>query len=650
MSKSTYQLDEKTLNMLVQIYSKMGFTFRARTHFDGMVRRGYTIDNDTYSALLFDICKKGDLTSFQYLIKLAQKSNWLPEVNDGKALLRYLCNNRWYDKAFELLETMLFVSPNDTFDAFHSLLEELCRQGSTSIARLLLEEFSNQATILDHKAYLHFVNGFCQEKKFAEAFKIFETMLSKSLSPPVDGSSQLISWLCKTENFEKAIELKNTCSRDQPSALLPIHCALINGFCKSGRLQEAASLFKEVLLKGLVPYVDVFNALIISYCGQNKLKKIKELLGFMLRKNLSISISSYSSMALLTCTGQKLSFALSLKELMLQVTYFPEFVLYNILIFHISSTRNSFLLDSVIDAFHKKELQFDEVTYNYVIRGFLLCNDVSRAVNYLTTMMRQDFKPSNRSLREVISCLCRNGKLAIALDLSREMESRGWNHGLVVQSNIVEALLTSGKILEAIEFLDRITSKDLIPDNMKYDYLIKRFYQQGRLDKAVDLLNIMVRKGSYPEAYSYDYVIQGFCDEHKLDMALDFYTEMLHRDLKPSTTTWDALICSLSDCGRVEEAEDLLKTMIQLGETPSRKAFYSVINKYQSEKNIGKTYGILKMMQEKGYEPDFDTHWSLVSNLSNSSKKDDGKKNSSFLSSLLSGFGFSGKDKNFKVG
>ncbi|KAL2252407.1 UNVERIFIED_CONTAM: Pentatricopeptide repeat-containing protein, mitochondrial [Sesamum indicum] len=650
MAKSTYQLDQKTLNMLVQAYSRKGFTFSARTLLDGMVRRGYRVENSTYTALLFDISKRGDLRSLRYCCKLAQKSNWSPDAKDGKALLSYLCQNKWLNEALELFETMLFATPYNISNTFHSLLGELCCQGFTSTAHVLLEEFSNQATLLDHMAYSHLVSGFCEEKRFTDALKMFDTMISKDLSPPLDASIRLITQLCKNQNYEKAVELKNLYLRDQPSALLPMHCALINGFCKSGRVEEAAGLFKELSMMGLIPDVNVFNSLLEGYCGVNNLNKVKELLGVLIRKSLSISISSYSSIVRLICAEGKFPLALSLKQLMLHVTYLQELVLYNILIFHFSATQDSLLLNAVVDAVQKSDLQFDEVTYNFVIRGFLLCNDISRSLHYLTTMIRQDLRPSNRSLREVITCLCHNQELSLALNLSREMELRGWVHGSVIQNNIVEALLSNGNLHEAVEFLDRIASKDLIPDKIMYDYIIKQFYQHGRLDKAVDLLNIMLVKGSHPESTSYDYVIQGFCKGHKLDAALNFYTEMLNRDLKPSTVTWDILVRSLCEHGRAQEAETELKTMIELGETPSREAFQSVINRYRSEMNTGKTSGLLKVMQQKGYVPDFDTHWSLISNLSNSSKKDDSVRNSSFLSNLLSGFDFAQKNSNSKTG
>lgn len=650
ISKSTYQLDQKTLNMLIQTFGKRGSTFRARTLFDGMIHRGYNINNDTYWALLFGACKIGDLRSFRYYFKLEQKFDWSPQAKRAKALLGYLCKNKWFNEALELFETMLFSSPCDVFGTFHSLIEELCCQGFTSAACVLVEEFSEQGSILDRMDYSRLVGGFFREKRFAEAFRVLETMLSQNLSPPVDVSTQLISHLCRT-NFEKAVELKNICSSDQPSGLLTMNCALINGLCNSGRFEEAAALFKDVLFnKGLVPDADIFNSLIEGYCRRNNLKKVREILGFMLRKNVSIPVSSYSNILRMICKEGKFSLALRSKELMLQITYIPELVLYNILIFHISSLRNSSFLDAVIDELQKKGLQFDNVSFDFVIRGFLLCHDAPRSLHYLTTMIRQDLRPSNRSSREVISCLCHNRELELAIKLSREMESKGWVQCSVIQNKIVESLLANGKLHEAVEFLDRMASKNLIPDNVKYDYLIKKFHQHGRLDKAVDLLNIMLQKGTLPDSTSYDYVIRGLCNHRKLDMALDFYTEMLYKGLQPSFITWDILVRSLCDYGRVEEAEKLLKSMMELGETPSREIFNSVINSYRSRKNVIKTSEIMKLMQEKGHVPDFDTHWSLISNLSNSSKKDGTQSDRSFLSSLLSGFGFSPKKNNPKAG
>jgi pentatricopeptide repeat protein len=103
--------------------------------------------------------------------------------------------------------------------------------------------------------------------------------------------------------------------------------------------------------------------------------------------------------------------------------------------------------------------------------------------------------------------------------------------------------------------------------------------------------------------------------------------------------------------GQPAEAAKLLLSMVQVGETPTRLMYCSVIDGYRMENNPRKASELMQMMQQSGYEPDFDTHWSLISNLSNSSDKDYNKSSQGFLSSLLAGSGFSSKkDLNAKLG
>ncbi|KAL2499924.1 Pentatricopeptide repeat-containing protein [Abeliophyllum distichum] len=650
MFQSVYQLEEETLNKLVQTYSKNGFTSRARILFDGMVRRHQIIENETFTTQLMDLCNKGNLRGLCDCLLLARQFNWTPKLKDGISLLDCLCQNKWLNEALELFETLLIVRPQMIANTFCTFLEKLCGEGFTTIACILVEQFSDQATILDETAYGSLISGFCKEKRFAEAFTVLDTILAKNLSPPLDVSGPLIPQLCRSNYVEKVFALKNACLKEQPSVFLSVHFALMNGFFKSGRVEEAASLFKEMLLTELVPDVEAYNMLVQGYCRVKNLEKIRELLGVMIRKDLSISFPSYRNLVRMFCTEGKFPFALSLKELMLSERNLPECVLYNILIFYLFLKHNTVLVDAVIDELQKKGLQFDGVTYNFVIQGFLRSKDISRSLRYLTAMMGEDLRPSNRSLRVVISWLCDNGELRKTLKLSREIELRGWIHCSTIQNNIVEALLTRGKLHEAVDFLDRMMIKGLIPDNIKYDYLIKLFCQHGRLDKAVDLLNTMLKKGSAPDSSCFDHVINGFSNCHNLDMALDFHAEMIYRDLNPSTTTWNILVCRLSENGRVAEAENLLYSMIRFGETPSKEMFCSLIDIYRSKRNVSKVSELLQLMQENGYAPDFDTHWSLISNLSSNSDKDESKNTRGFLSGLLSDFGFALKKPNTKMG
>lgn len=639
-----YQLDQGALNKLVQKYSRRGCTSRAKLIFDNMIRMKLEIENETYSALLISLCKRANLRSFHLCWQVAQNSIWLPALKDGKGLLNCLCQPKLLKEAVELLEGILMGFYCKPLDACHALIEKLCCRGFTNIADALAKELLERGLVLDNVAYNHLLNGFCKEKKLAEASLLVDAMVAKKLDPSLDVSLRLIPQLCKAGNLEKAVLLKDICIKKQSSAQLSVFRALIKGLCELGRVAEAFHLLEEMSLKRQLPDKEVYNMLVQGYYQVNDLKKLGELLGVMIRKKVGMSTSTYCNLVRLACAVGKFSAALSLKELMLKENSLPPIAAYNILLFHLSLVQNTTrVVDTIVNGIQNRGLQFDAITYNSIVKGTSYDNDVPRSLWYLETMITQGFRPSNRALRSVMCVLCCLGELGKALELSQEMELRGWIHGSVIQLYIVEAFLRTGNLRGAVKFLSRMASKGLIPKNINYDHLIKRLCQHGELEKASDLLNIMIKNGSILDSTSFDYLVLGCCVNHKLDTALDYHSEMVCRNLFPSSKTWNALVSSLSEAGRVVEAERLLHVMVQRGETPSRETYSAVINKYRSEDNLGKASQILKAMQQCGQEPDFETHWSLISNFSSPVSKDDSNKSGGFLSNLLSGIGFARK-------
>lgn len=289
----------------------------------------------------------------------------------------------------------------------------------------------------------------------------------------------------------------------------------------------------------------------------------------------------------------------------------------------------------------EKGLEFDIVTYNYLVYGFSQCKPVSRSLGYLTEMMSKELKPSNRSLRAVIRSDLKDGVFNKVLKLSQQMQTRGWVHCSTFRNDVVMGFWKTGKLQEAINFLDKMAIKDLVPDNINYDIIIKQMCRYGRKDKAFDLLDTMLKKGNIPDSNSsYDCLIQDLCVSHRLEEAFDLYTEMLIRKLKPDIKTYEVVTEKLCESGRTLEAEKIINDMICVGEQPSEVMFSSVVSRYRSERNYGKASEVLQRMQQFGYKPDFETHWSLISTLSRFSSRDKDNNSSNFLSRLLSESGF----------
>ena len=186
------------------------------------------------------------------------------------------------------------------------------------------------------------------------------------------------------------------------------------------------------------------------------MRKVEELLGIIIRKNLGLTISSYRNLVRLMFLEGRVLHALSLKVLTLGQRYSNDLIIYNILICSLFATGNGSLVNKILDELQEKELQANQVTYNFLVYGFSECKDVSSTVHWLSMMISNEIRRSNQSLRAVISSLCNVGDLGKALQLSQEMESRGWVHGSSIQNTIVRGLLSHGKPQEAEDLLDRM--------------------------------------------------------------------------------------------------------------------------------------------------------------------------------------------------
>ncbi|EXB31946.1 hypothetical protein L484_013578 [Morus notabilis] len=637
-------LDLEALNLLVQVYIKRGWTHNGKRVLDSMFERHIKINNKTYTAIITGLCKTGNLRDLHDWWDIAREARWLPGLQDCKALLECLCKREMLEEALELLEKMLVSYPHLRLDICNLYLEKLSSTNFARVAHILLEELNQRGFAVNHIAYNHVIRGMNKEKKFSASLRLLNNLLAINLAPCLDVTLLLIRQLCRANRHEEAVALKEIGLRDHSFSSLSVNNALIEGFCVTGKVREAATVVqKEMLLKGIFPDAETSNILVQGFCKVNSLRKVGELLGTMIRKNFELSIPTYRNLVHLMCMEGRVLRAVRLKERMLGQSKSHDLIIYNILVFHLFATGNILFVNDIVHDLQKEEVELDEVSYNFLVYGFSRCKDVSSALHYLSTMISKELRPSNRSLRVAITTLCNSSELVKALELSREMEQRGWVHDSAIQSMIVEGLLSRGKLQEAENFLDRLAEKHLIPDSINYDNLIKRFCSYGRLIKAVDLLNIMLKKGSLPSSTSYDSVIISCCASNRLNEAMDFHTEMLDRNLRPSIGTWDMLVHHFCRDGQTVEAEKILISMLCLGEMPTREMFSSVIDRYHHENNPRKAMGLMEMMQRSGYEPDFETHWSLINKLRTSFNKSNNESGQGFLSRLLSESGFSRK-------
>ncbi|EOA19815.1 hypothetical protein CARUB_v10000061mg [Capsella rubella] len=634
--KLANQLDGETLNVLVQEYCKKGFNRHSKLIFHRMIQMHHPIDNATYTSLISCFCKKETLNDLLNVWNAAQNSNWLPDLIYCGALWEGLVRKGLVEEAVKLFEHIFISYPLSQSEACMIFVEKLTVLGFASIAHSVVKRLEGEGYILEQVVHNHLIRGLCKEKNDSAAFDILDEMLDKKHFPSVGSSLMLIPRLCGANKTEKAFTLA------EQSDSSSVHCALIEGLCLAGMMLDAEKQLRIMLSNGFLPNTDIYNLMFQGYCKGNNWRRVEEVLGILVRKNIICSVMSYREYVRKMCLERQFLSAIRLKEFLVLGESNPGgVIIYNLLIFYLFQAKNRLEVNNVLLEMREKGFLPDETTFNFLVHGYSLSGDYSSSVQYLSAMISEGMKPNHRSIRAVTRSLCDNGNVKKALDLWQVMESKGWILGSsVVETKIAESLISKGEIPKAEDFLTSVTRNGIMAPN--YDNLIKKLSDHGSLDIAVHLLNTMMKNRSIPDSSSYDSVISGLLRCNQLEKAMDFQTEMVELGLSPKLSTWSGLVLKYCEASQVMESERLFKSMVGLGETPSQEMFKLVIDQFRVENNTVKASEMMEMMQKCGYEIDFETHWSLISNMSTAKEKKT-TAGEGFLSRLLSGNGFTWK-------
>ncbi|KAG0475836.1 hypothetical protein HPP92_012677 [Vanilla planifolia] len=609
-----YQLDCKTLNLIIQLLSKNGMTGRARSILGSVQKRGLVINDATYESVILGFCKEKNLKGMWECLELLKQITYVPCTEDIKVLVNCLCTLGMVKEMFILFDNMTEKQPILMQTFFSAILRELNLQRLGNIGCIFVEEIYKK----NHAFLMDLIKIGC--------------LTSCQLS---------LHYLVNLGCIEEALVLKHYLMSRKVDHATSLCKILVKGFCMVGRIMEAAFQLQELMAFGMFPDDDTLNVLVQGFCKVNNLKKAFEILGILLRTHAAISISSYRCLVLY-CHQRLFKCSIDLQKLIQLESTSMGLILNNILIFSLFQTDKSFLVNDLLDNMQKKHLIPDSSTYNFLVNGYYKCRNELKAVSIFHEMVSHGVIPNNRSLKNVIHYFCSHGKVKEALEVSRMMASHGLQHSSSVQCSLAMGLLSHGKISEAQLLLDQLEELRLNPKNVYYAPLIKEFCVVGNLSMAVHLLNTMLKKGNIPSQSTYSTVVNSFSIHKAFDEALNFHAEMLHKGLEPSVVCTDTLMRGLLDCGRTDNARVILGLMLQFSIVPTYDMYNFGVKKYYAENNIEKALQLLQEMQKAGYSPNFETRWSLIGNLSSSIQKDD-SKSKGFLSSLLSGNGLTSK-------
>ncbi|EYU34833.1 hypothetical protein MIMGU_mgv1a022327mg [Erythranthe guttata] len=298
----------------------------------------------------------------------------------------------------------------------------------------------------------------------------------------------------------------------------------------------------------------------------------------------------------------------------------------------LAKTRQFETLVSLLEEMGEKGLLTME-TFTICIKVFAAAKERKKAVAIVDWMKKHNFKVGIETVNCLLDALGRAKLAKKSQTLFQKLEhkfapnirtytilingwctvknlmeaSRMWNEmiDIVAHNIMLEGLLRSHKISDAIKLFEVMKCKGPLPTVRSYSVLIKNLCKHGHLKEAIDYFDEMVDSGCGPDAAVYTCLMTGFANQKKMNI----------KNCQPDGRLYNALIKMMVNRRMPDEAVKIYKKMVQSGFRASVHTYNMIMKSYFVARDCEMGLAGWEEMKRRGFFPDENSYTVLVGGL-----------------------------------
>ncbi|KDP44284.1 hypothetical protein JCGZ_22913 [Jatropha curcas] len=391
----------------------------------------------------------------------------------------------------------------------------------------------------------------------------FNLMLHSNPPSPIKEFSKLFSALVRMKHYATVISLSKQMEMFGISHNIYSFNVLINCFCHLDCVDFGYSLMGKIFKLGFQPTIVTFNTLIHGLCRVDKFGEAVDLFDDIVEKGYPPDVYTYNVIVNGLCKIGKTNVAFGVLKRMVEEGCLPDLVSYSAII---DSLCKDTLVTEALDLFFKiksegilpdvvtystlirvklmmqRGIETDVITYNSLMDGYCVHNEVDQAREIFDMMTRQGCAPTVVTYSILIRCYF---LLYVACVKQRALG------------------LHAGKVKDANELFSRLPIEGLYPDVCTYNTMVNGLRKEGLFDEALKVFKEMEGKGCLPISCSYNAITQGYLRHNDLSMATELIDEMVGKGFSADATTVelvvnnDVLVKKLLSCSKSSQGVKL---------------------------------------------------------------------------------------------
>ncbi|VVA97320.1 unnamed protein product [Arabis nemorensis] len=140
------------------------------------------------------------------------------------------------------------------------------------------------------------VNGFCKQRGFAEAVKVYEWLMKQECEAGQVTYAITINAYCRLEEYDKAETLFEEMVKKGFDKCVVAYSNIMDMYGKTGRLSDAVKLMAKMKQRGCRPNIWIYNSLIDMHGRAMDLRRVEKIWKEMKRMKVLPDKVSYTSM------------------------------------------------------------------------------------------------------------------------------------------------------------------------------------------------------------------------------------------------------------------------------------------------------------------------------------------------------------------
>ncbi|KAK7310348.1 hypothetical protein RJT34_07809 [Clitoria ternatea] len=344
---------------------------------------------------------------------------------------------------------------NHTTQTYNTMLYIAGEAKEFGLVNKLVEEMGEHEVQKNISTWTILITHYGKERKISEALLAFENMKRCGCEPDAVSYGAIIRLLCSSGKGDIAMEFYKDMIQKDMVLDVRLFKMLMNSMARSGDAAAVSLLGNDMARLSLMQENSVHGCMLKSFCISGRIKEALELIRDLKNKDLVLEPEYFENLVRGLCKAGRITDALEIVEIM------------------------------------KRKDMVDGKIHGIIINGYLLRNDIRRALDVFQSMKESGCVPTVSTYTELIQHLFRLSRSEEACMLYDEMLGNGVKPDIVAVTAMVAGHVSQNQISEAWNFFKSMECQGIKPTWKSYAVFIKELCKASRTHDIVKVLQEM---------------------------------------------------------------------------------------------------------------------------------------------------------------